>query len=345
MTDPTSDRWHKRYHPLRRQWVVYAGHRNTRPWSFETASAKTREVPRYDPACYLCPGNVRVSGERNPDYASVYLFENDHPVVGALAPDVVVGEGLYRTAPARGHAKVLCYHPEHHRTMSDLPLASVVEVFGTFRAETVAMAADPTVHSLLIFENKGELVGVSNPHPHCQLYALDFPLGLVTTELAAVAAHREETGRNLFADILDAELADGRRIIAANEHAVAFVPFFARWAYEVMIFQRRRHATLATVSDEELAGLAAVFREVNQRYDANFGMSFPYVMSLLQAPLDGGAYPDYHLHLLLQPPLRQPGLPKFLAGPETGADTFMADTIPEEKAAELRNVRLPSTNP
>ncbi len=206
------------------------------------------------------------------------------------------------------------------------------------------MTADPSVHSLLIFENKGEVVGVSNPHPHCQLYALDFPLGLVTNELAAVTAHREDNRtqslRRYSRRRTGGRPASSQRI----EHAVAFVPFFARCAYEVMIFPRRRHATLTTMSDEELVGLAAVFQEVNQRYDANFGMTFPYVMSLLQAPLDGGDYPDYHLHILLQPPLRQPGLPKFLAGPETGADTFMADTIPEEKAAELRNVRLPMTN-
>ena len=342
---PSPTQWHKRYHPLRRQWVVYAAHRNARPWSFPEEELAAAPKPTYDPACYLCPGNARVGGARNPDYADLYLFPNDHPVVGPEAPviDGADPAALYRTSPARGYAKVLCYHPRHDLTMSTIPPANVARVFEVLRDETRAALADPTVHSLLVFENKGELVGVSNPHPHCQLYALDFPVGLVTTELAAARAHRERTERNLFADILDAELRDRVRIVAEREYAVAFVPFFARFAYEVMIFPKRRHATLTSMTDAEFADLASVFQEVNRRYDALFRISMPYVMSLLQAPLDGSDDPDYHLHFLIQPPLRQPGLQKFLAGPETGGDTFMADTIPEEKAAELAGVTLDPT--
>lgn len=337
--------WHKRYHPLLRQWVVYAAHRNRRPWSFDPAAAPAPK-PAYDPTCYLCPGNTRVGGARNPAYAGLHVFDNDHPVVGAAAPAVHLEHPLYRASRAGGYARVLCYHPRHDLTMASIPRASVRAAWRELRAQTRAALADEAVHSLLIFENKGELVGTSNPHPHCQLYALDFPVGLVTHHLAALAEHRARRGTNLFADVLASETsADAPRVVAENEYCVAFVPFFARFAYEVMVMPRRRHPTLATLSDAEVDGLADVYQEVNRRYDLNYRQSFPYVMSVLQSPLDGGEYPDYHAHVLLQPPLRQPGLQKFLAGPETGADTFMADTLPEEKAAELRAVDLADYDP
>lgn len=332
-------KWEKRWHPLRQEWVVYAAHRNSRPWSGASVAAPVAP-PAYDPTCYLCPGNRRISGVQNPDYQGVYIFENDHPVVGLHAPELAAVSGLYRREKASGIAKVVCYDPRHHVTLSEVALPKVVAVFAAWRDEMHLMAAHPAIHSVLIFENKGEAVGVSNPHPHCQIYATDFGFQLVEREQRAVAEYRNGTGRNLFADILAEEQQDGRRILAENQHAIAFVPFFARYAYEVMIFPKKRHADLRTLSDAELHDLADVFQQVIRRYDLLYGMSFPYVMSFFQAPVDGGQYPDYHLHLLLQPPLRRPGLIKFLAGPEIGAGNFMADTVPEEKAAELLRVNL-----
>lgn len=340
----TTGQWEKRWHPLRREWVVYAAHRNARPWSGASVG-ETATAPAYDPECYLCPGNIRVSGLRNPDYEGVFVFENDHPVVGAMAPAIPSAhqashEGLYRRKAARGVAKVICYDPRHHATLSDMSLSQVVRVFETWQAEMRYFRTRPEIREVLIFENRGEAVGVSNPHPHCQLYATDFPFRLGEVERKAVAAHKEATGRNLFADILAAEKQDEVRIIAERDRAMAFVPFFARYAYEVLVFPRRRVSTLDGLTEEELQDLAAVFHEVVRRYDGLFDMPFPYVMSFLQAPVDGQAYPEYHLHMLLQPPLRQPDLIKYLAGPEIGGGNFMADTMPEEKAAELRAVNL-----
>jgi UDPglucose--hexose-1-phosphate uridylyltransferase len=158
--------------------------------------------------------------------------------------------------------------------------------------------------------------------------------------LESVALHKKETGQNLFETILEAEQSDGSRIIAENDSAVAFIPFFARYAYETHIFPKKRHATLLTLSDEEIHDLAGAFQTVIRRFDTLFAIRFPYVLSVLQAPVDNGNYDDYHVHLLIQPPLRQPGLQKFLAGPEIGGGNFMADTMPEEKAQELRQVDL-----
>ena len=336
--------WEKRWHPLRREWVVYAAHRNNRPWNFEKKESVIT-APDYDPACYLCPGNKRVSGVQNPAYKDVFVFENDHPVVGLNAPSIPeefqnLHEGLYRKSEAGGIAKVVCYDPRHNVTLNDISIDKVTTVFKTLRDEMIFFLKHDKIKSVLIFENKGEIVGVSNPHPHCQIYAVDFTINVVRKELDAAAEYQKEKGRNIFNDIIAAEQKDEIRIIAENKNAIAFIPFFARFAYETYVFPKKRHATLISMSDEELFDLAEVFQTATRKMDANFQSSFPYIMAFAQAPVDGNEYPDYHTHLIICPPLRQPGLMKFLAGPETGADTFMADTMPEEKAAELRRIQL-----
>lgn len=336
-------KWEKRWHPLRREWVVYAAHRNNRPWNYEKKEMPAA-APAYDPGCYLCPGNVRISGILNPDYKDVFVFDNDHPVVGTEAPHIPdaycdLHDGLYKRRQAYGMAKVVCYDPRHNVTLNDIGVSQVAAVFKTLKNEMIFFHQHEKIKSVLIFENKGELVGVSNPHPHCQIYAVDFVFNVFGKEMDAAAAWQQQKGRNIFSDIIEAEKKDEIRIVAENKGALAFIPFFARFAYETYVFPKNRHATLVTMSDEELYDLAEVFQTVTKKFDANFKASFPYVMVFAQAPVDGNEYPDYHLHLIICPPLRQPGLMKFLAGPETGADTFMADTMPEEKAAELRRIK------
>jgi len=337
-------KWEKRWHPILEQWVVYAAHRNSRPWSTAKAGfgESEKKVP-YDPECYLCPCNSRIHGAVNSEYKGVYVFDNDHPVVGENAPNHSVLDtidGLYYRGSAKGVARVICYHDRHDVTMASIPKAAVQEVFKTLQKQTLELSLKPDITSVFIFENRGELVGVSNPHPHCQLYATDFVFGHVQEGLFASAKHRARTGRNLFADIIAAEIKAKVRIIAENEHAIAFIPFFARWAYEVMVFPKGEHQTLTTMREPEIRGFASIYQEVVKRYDGLFQAEFPYVMSLLQAPVDGECYDHYRLHAWLQPPLRQPTLQKFLAGPEIGGGIFMADTMPEEKAAELKAVNL-----
>ena len=333
-------KWEKRWHPLRMEWVVYAAHRNSRPWSFDTKKNKQKPL-FYDAGCYLCPGNKRISGNVNPNYSDVYIFDNDHPVVGASAPEILNSsfyDGLYLKEKAEGIARVVCFHPRHDLTMSNIPVEYVSKVFASLRSQMIEFIDNSKIKFVLIFENKGELVGVSNPHPHCQIYATDFNFTLVERELKALSLYKKEKNANLFEAILHAEMKDGIRVIAENNDAIAFIPFFARYAYEVMIFPKKRHATLATMTDTELYGLADVFQKVSRLFDMNYQTHFPYVMSILQAPVDSGDYKDYHLHLLLQPPLRQPGLVKYLAGPEIGGGNFMADTMPEDKAKEFQKI-------
>ncbi len=338
-------KWEKRWHPLRQEWVIYAAHRNNRPWSTGKSAIAEKHIPAYDPTCYLCPGNKRIHGEANPPYTDVLIFDNDHPVVGMQSPAIadmqaISGNGLYRRAKAAGIARVVCYDPRHNVTLAQVDAWQIAQIFAAWRSQMQEFLANPLIKYALLFENKGELCGVSNPHPHGQIYATDFVFKHTEQQLEAAKEYKTETGKNLFGQIIENELQDGVRIIAENSGAVAFVPFFARYAYEVMVFPKKQHATLVTMSDTELYDLAAVFSEVIRRYDLNFGLSFPYVMSVQQAPVDGTAYALYHLHLSILPPLRQPGLVKYLAGPEIGGGNFMADTMPEDKAAELRKVNL-----
>ncbi len=337
-------KWEKRWHPLREEWIVYSAHRNSRPWQ-GAGPLPPVEAPAYDPQCYLCPGNKRVNGKVNPVYKDVFIFENDLPVVGKLAPKVIQPKNsIYQKGRALGVAKVVCYDPRHQITLSQMKLANVAKVFAAFQQEMIAFEKDRVIRFALIFENKGEAVGVSNPHPHCQIYATDFIFKLIEQQVRISDQYHKQKGLNLFEDIIGNELEDGVRVLAENENAIAFIPFFARYAYEVMIFPRKPHATLITMNEKELFDLASVFQQVVRRMDMNFRMNFPYVMSVMQSPVDGGDYRNFRVHLWLQPPFRQPGLIKYLAGPEIGGGNFMADTMPEEKASELLAIDLSQYN-
>ena len=338
-------KWEKRWHPLREEWVVYAAHRNTRPWTTGGGKKEKSDAPEYDPQCYLCPGNKRVHGDVNPEYKDIFIFDNDHPVVGLDAPGIADDKsswagGISATEKAFGLARVLCYDPRHNVTLSDVPVETVAKVLSAWKDEMIRFKAMPGIRNVLIFENNGKEVGVSNPHPHCQIYATDFVFKVVQQHLDAAEKFKRETKRNIFEEILQQELKDGVRVISENEHAVAFIPFFARYAYEVMLFPKRRHADLTTLSGDEIDGLAEVFHTLIRKFNGLYGFNFPYVMSIVQAPVDGDEYPDHHFYFWFQPPLRQPGLIKYLAGPEIGIGNFMADTIPEEKAQELRDIKI-----
>ncbi|MDW8330584.1 MAG: galactose-1-phosphate uridylyltransferase [Cyclobacteriaceae bacterium] len=332
-----SGKWEKRWHPLREEWVVYSAHRNTRPWH-GAPPVESQPMPAYDPTCYLCPGNKRVNHQSNPHYSDIFIFENDLPVVSFSAPDIPVEQtiGLYRKARATGVAKVICYDPRHNVTLAQMKQDAVYKVFRAFRQEMTELSKIPEIRYVHIFENKGQAVGVSNPHPHCQLYATDFVFKFVEQQLAVAEKYRSNHQRNIYEDIIRQEQLDEIRIIAENEYAISFLPFFARYAYETLIFPKKHHASLITLTDYELEGLTAVFHETVRKMDMNFNTDFPYVMSVMQAPVDGLSYPEFRMHLWLQPPYRQPGLIKYLAGPEIGGGNFMADTMPEDKAAELR---------
>ncbi len=330
--------WEERWHPLREEWVVVAAHRQNRPWKGEQVASQEPPLPEYDEDCYLCPGNLRVSGKRNPHYDHIFVFDNDHPSVSLEAPEKLEAPpGIYRNRPARGIARVLCYSPKHNLTLAELNPVEIERLLKAWREQYLELGAIQGINHVLIWENKGAVVGCSNPHPHCQIYATNFVWKNVEKYAEVSLRHKVETGRVLFQDVLEAERADGRRIVYENETAIAFIPYFARYAYELYVAPKSTHASLATLSEQELADLALALERVEICYDNLWRMSFPYVLSLHQAPTDGADYSSFfHFHMQFQPPLRKPNLLKYLAGSETGGGNFLSDTSPEEKAAELR---------
>lgn len=331
--------WEERWHPLREEWVIVAAHRQNRPWSGEMLERNEKTAPDYVADCYLCPGNMRVSGKQNPDYTSTFVFDNDMPCVGLDAPqDLQTPVGIYQNRPAQGIARVVCYSPLHNLALADLEQSEVENLLRVWQQEYTELGNRKDINHILIFENKGEAVGVSNPHPHCQIYATNFVFKTIETEARVSQKHLAETGRILFQDILKAEREDGRRIICENDTAIAFMPYFARYAYEVFVAPKETHPSIAALSDKELKDFAAVLKEILIKFDNLWQMPFPYVMPLHQAPTDSGDYSGFHFHIEFHPPLRRPNLLKYLAGPEIGGGNFLSDTAPEEKAAELRAV-------
>ena len=329
--------WEERWHPLREEWVIIAAHRQNRPWSGETIEHNEGPLPEYVDDCYLCPGNTRVSGARNDNYTTTFVFDNDHPCVGFEAPQTLqTPPGIYRNQPASGIARVVCYSPNHSLALAELEPGAIKDLLEVWQEQYRELSARKEINHVLIFENKGEAVGVSNPHPHCQIYATNFVFKTIDTEARASQHHFAETGRILFQDVIRAEKEDGRRIICENESAIAFIPYFARYAYEVFVAPKVTHPSIATISNDELADFAALLKQVLVKFDNLWQMPFPYVMPLHQAPTDGGDYSSFHFHIEFHPPLRRPNLLKYLAGPEIGGGNFLSDTAPEEKAAELR---------
>jgi UDPglucose--hexose-1-phosphate uridylyltransferase len=330
--------WEERWHPLREEWVIIAAHRQDRPWSGETIQHDEEPLPEYLEDCYLCPNNMRVSGKRNDNYTGTFVFDNDHPSVGFDAPQTLQRPpGIYRNQPARGIARVVCYSPNHSLALAELEPCEIKNLLGVWQEQYRELGGRKEINHVLIFENKGEAVGVSNPHPHCQIYATNFVFKTIETEARASKRHLAEAGRILFQDVIHAELEDGRRVICENDSAIAFIPYFARYAYEVFVAPKATHPSIGTLSPNELGDFAALLKQVLVKFDNLWRMPFPYVMPLHQAPTDGGDYSSFHFHIEFHPPLRRPNLLKYLAGPEIGGGNFLSDTAPEEKAVELRS--------
>jgi len=318
--------WEQRWHPLREEWVIVAAHRDDRPWRGERVGIGADALPSYAPDCPLCPGNVRSGGQRNDRYTGVFVFDNDHPCVGPDAPVALDRPpGIFVNRPARGVARVVCYTPRHDVTLAELDVAQIVSLLTVWQDQYNDLGARPEVGHVFVFENKGEVVGVSNVHPHCQIYATDFVFKTIAVEADAARRYWLERRRVLFADVLAAEREDGRRIVAESGSAIAFVPYFARYAYETFAAPKQPHASLADLSGGELADLARVLKNVLVRFDNLWQMSFPYVMALHQAPTDGRPHEGFHFHIEFHPPLRQPNLLKYLAGPEVGGGGFLSD--------------------
>lgn len=328
------DHPHRRQNLLTGRWVLVSPHRAKRPWQGETGDPAPRDGATHDPACYLCPGNERTSGDRNPDYAGAFAFDNDFP---ALMPDNPAPESddpVFRMAEARGTARVVCYSPDHSKTMPDMDLPAVRSIVDCWADESAALAT--RFANVAVFENKGAMMGCSSPHPHGQIWASDFVPTEVADEDREQAAWRAGRGQVLLEEVAARELAAGERVVEANAHWLAVVPWWATWPFEVLLIARDDVRRIEDLSEPARDALANILRRITRRYDALFATSFPYSMGWHQCP-GGSADPaSWRLHAHFNPPLlRSATVRKFMVGFEMFGES-QRDLTPETAAARLR---------
>jgi UDPglucose--hexose-1-phosphate uridylyltransferase len=329
---------HRRYNPLSREWVLVSPHRTQRPWQGQVEQTAPEQRPSYDPTCYLCPGNQRAGGERNPDYAKTFVFTNDYAALLLDTPEGAFerGNGLLRAESERGTSRVVCFSPRHDLTLAEMELADLTQVVDVWVEQYQQLGAMPQIGYVQIFENRGAMMGASNPHPHGQIWATEhLPLN-VAREQEAQAEYHAANGRTLLADYLALELEEATRIVVSNEHFVALVPFWAVWPFETLVISRRPAGALPELTADERAGLADILRSLTTRYDNLFQVSFPYSMGFHQQPTDGAEHPEWHLHAHFYPPLlRSATVRKFMVGFELLAEP-QRDITAESAAERLR---------
>ena len=317
-----------RWNPVLDQWVVVAAHRQGRTF-----------LPSAD-SCPLCPTKDPASPTEIPESDfEVVAFENRFPSFVGGSPDAKeTGDDLYGVQPARGACEVVVYTPEHGSTLAQQSTEQVANVVDVWADRFEELGGLEYVKYVYVFENKGEEMGVTLHHPHCQIYALPYVPPVLEKELQSSHAHHERTGECLFCRILDRETTAGTRVVFEGPHHVAFVPFYARWPYEVHVLPKRHVTSLAEMDGPVRRDLARTLKAVAMKYDGLFGFSLPYLMAMHQRPSDGGDYAHYHFHVEFYPPYRSRDRLKYLAGVELGAGTYLNDTEPEEKARELREL-------
>jgi UDPglucose--hexose-1-phosphate uridylyltransferase len=331
---------HRRWNPLIREWVLVSPHRTQRPWLGQVASPATPPQVHYDPECYLCPGNSRAGGLRNPAYTSTFVFDNDYPALLPDAPPIDVDHGGLIVARAeRGICRVVCFSPRHDLTIPRMKPQEVRQVVDVWTDQYRELGELPWVQHVQIFENRGALMGASNPHPHCQIWANEELPNQPARELAAQVEYQQtHDGACLLCTYLEEEFQNRERIVCENEGFVALVPYWAVWPFETMISSRRHVSSLAELGDDERDELADILRRLTVRYDNLFKTAFPYTMGFHQQPTDGKQHPEWHVHAHYFPPLlRSATVQKFMVGYEM-LGTPQRDITAESAATLLRDL-------
>jgi len=329
---------HRRYNILTGEWVLVSPHRNKRPWQGKTEQSSKKVKISFDENCYLCPTNTRINGVQNEDYKNTFVFTNDF---GALLEDTPLfnyKEGLLKAEGENGVCKVICFSPNHSVTIPDMEVSDLVKVMETWQQEFVTLGADPNINYVQIFENKGAIMGCSNPHPHGQIWAQHSVPTEIIKKTASQKAYFEKNNLSLMQTYIDQEINENKRIICQNDSFVTLVPFWAVWPYEAMIVPKRKMANINELTSNEKEHFAQQLKLLTQKYDALFDTSFPYSSGFHQSPTDGNVYDEWHWHMSFYPPLlRSATVKKFMVGYELFA-MAQRDVTPEYAAEQLKSL-------
>lgn len=340
MADQNFQYPHRRYNPLRKQWVLISPHRTQRPWQGEVNPASGFSDVHYDPTCYLCPGNERAGGHKNPEYEKIFIFDNDY---AALLPDSPPPETanwppLLKAEQERGICRVVCFHPDHSLTIARMDPVDIRRVVDAWAEQYAELGAKPEIGHVQIFENRGAMMGASNPHPHCQIWATEHLPDEPAIETAALLEYRQHHGACMLCDYLKTEAGQKDRIVVENNEFLALVPWWAVWPFETLVLAKSHVDSLRNFSDPQRSGLADILKQLTTRYDNLFSTSFPYTMGFHQSPTDGQPHEEWHFHAHYYPPLlRSATVRKFMVGFEM-LGMPQRDITPETAAERLRAV-------
>ncbi len=330
---------HRRYNPLLDEWILVSPQRANRPWQGQTEKRVEEELPTHDENCYLCAGNTRVNGDKNPDYKGVFVFDNDF---GSLMKNQVEFEDkkfdFFSLRPERGINRVICFSENHSLTLPEMKVDDIKKVVDVWQNQYKELGNLDYINHIQIFENKGQMMGCSNPHPHGQIWAQSSVPSIVLKTQDNLKRYFDKNGTSLLEDYVKKELEADERIILENEDFVAVVPFWAVWPYETMIVSKRKIENLAEFSEEEKLSLALILKDLTTKYDNLFEMSFPYSAGIHQSPTDGKPHPEWHFHMHFYPPLlRNAEVKKFMVGYEMLAEP-QRDITPEQSSDILRGL-------
>lgn len=330
---------HRRFNPLTGDWILVSPHRAKRPWQGQVEKAASDERPKYDPACYLCAGNERAGGKINPDYKGTFVFTNDFSSLLTDTPQGSVDQmDLFRAESEKGICKVICFSEDHSLTIPEMKVEDIRKVVDVWCNEYKELGSNEMINYVQIFENKGAIMGCSNPHPHGQIWSSSSVPTEPARESKTQKEYFEKHGTTMLGDYLKAELEKKERILFENGHFVALVPYWAVWPFEAMIISKRAVQNILALTDAERTALAEVYQKLTIKYDNLFEVSFAYSAGLHQAPTDGKDYPEWHLHMHFYPPLlRSASVKKFMVGYEMLA-TPQRDITAEQAAQRLNNL-------
>lgn len=329
---------HRRYNILTGEWVLVSPHRTKRPWQGKTEKPSDSASPSYDPHCYLCPTNERMGGAINPNYKKPYAFTNDFSALLKETPKKEYSNGLLWAKSESGICKVVCFSPDHSLTLALMEVKDIENIIALWQEEYKTLGAMDGIDHVQIFENKGDVMGCSNPHPHGQIWAQRSIPRETQKKSQQFLRYWEKHQRSLLTDYIGQEQEMKERIVLQNDHFIVLVPYWAVWPYETILIPKKQRAHIGQLTEGEKRAYAAILKAITVRYDNIFNTSFPYSAGIHQAPTDGKAHPEWHFHMSFYPPLlRSATVKKFMVGYEMFADP-QRDITAEQAAETLKNV-------